>query len=137
MGLTKINPYLYFEGNAKEAMEFYKDALGGELEIKLYDDAPMDVPEEMKEKVIHATLDFGDATLMASDAQPGQLISFGSANSISILESDIDKATNIFNKLSDEGTVTMPFEIQFWGAKFGTFIDKFGIYWMVNCQVEK
>jgi PhnB protein len=137
MSKTTINPYLYFEGNALEVLEFYKEALGGELTIMKYSDAPMDISDEMKDKVMHGGLTFGDACIMASDAQEGQVVSYGSANSIAVNESDMDKAADIFNKLSDDGTITMPFEVQFWGAKFGTFIDKYGIYWMVNCEVEK
>jgi PhnB protein len=64
---TKLNPYLAFNGNCREAMTFYKDALHSELNIQTFGESPMEVPPEQKDRVMHATLTFGDAIIMASD----------------------------------------------------------------------
>lgn len=134
---TTINPYLTFPGNCREAMEFYKTCLNGELEIMPFEGSPVDVPDDYKQKVLHSTLMFGDAVLMASDNQPGQKVEFGNAIFISIAASDLEEAENIFNALSSGGRVIMPFDDTFWGSKFGMFTDKFGVGWMVSHEVEQ
>lgn len=134
---TTLNPYLMFEGNCEEAMSFYKNAVNGELEIMPVEGSPMKVPEEFKNKVMHATLRFGDAIIMASDNMQGQEVSYGNGYAISIASSNLKDAEAYFTKLSEGGQILMPFEETFWGAKFGMFIDKFGVSWMVNCELDK
>ena len=134
---TTINPYLTFNGNCKEAMDFYKNALDGKLEIIPFKDSPMEVPEDFKSKTMHATLTFGDAVIMASDNMPGQTSKQGDSMAISIAENHIESAEKFFNNLSDGAAIIISFEETFWGAKFGMLIDKFGFRWMVNCQLEK
>lgn len=134
---TTANPYLNFDGNCEQAMNFYKECLNAELEIMTFDSAPMEVPEEQKKKVMHSTLKFGDAVVMASDTMPGYEFSPGSSFAVSINSTDMQEAETFFKKLSEGGTVMMPFEDSFWDAKFGMLRDQFGVNWMVNCPNNK
>ncbi|MCB0804735.1 MAG: VOC family protein [Bacteroidales bacterium] len=134
---TTLNPYITFPGNCREAMEFYKTVLNGELEIMPFEGSPMEVPDDYKQKIMHSSLKFGDALLMASDNQPGQEVNFGDGIFLSIAASSLEEAQNIFNSLSSGGHVIMPFEDTFWGSKFGMFTDKFGIGWMVGFDKEQ
>jgi len=140
--LSTINPYLTFTGNCEEAMTFYKDALGAELELLNFEGSPMEVPEEYKNKIMHATLKFEGIILMASDTMPGAdgptaPVNQGNNIAISIAAKNLEDGEKFFNNLSDGGIIKMPFEETFWGAKFGMFTDKFGINWMVNCELKK
>lgn len=132
-----VNPYLTFSGNCREAMTFYKEALDGELEVMTFEGAPVEMPDEFKKSVMHATLRFGDAVIMASDSRPGQEIKDGNGNHISISCNDKVRAEKYFHNLAAEGSVVMPWDKTFWGAMFGMFIDKYGKSWMVNCQLEE
>ncbi|MGE3802621.1 MAG: VOC family protein [Candidatus Kapaibacterium sp.] len=139
-----LSPYLGFNGNCREAMNFYQNAIGGELEFHTFEGMPTEVPEEYKERIMHASLRSGNLSLMASDSLPGQSpeIINGNSVSISIWTGDLASADNLFTSLSEGGTVTMPFQPVFWGGTFGMLTDKFGIDWMVSCeevaeQVEK
>lgn len=134
---TTVNPYLTFDGNCQEAMEFYKAALNGNLHTMPFEGSPAEVPEEHKNRVMHATLTFGSAVIMASDSMPGTPITHGNGNSISIAAADVNEGEGYFNNLSAGGAVIMPYQETFWGAKFGMCVDKFGVQWMVNCELSK
>jgi len=131
-------PYLHFDGNCEEALNHYKECLGGEIVgIQRYDSAPMDVPENHKNKILHARFRFGNNMIMASDVFPGEGITNDSRVELAINLSDEERTKTIFKKLSSGGTVQMPLEKQFWGALYGKFDDKFGIRWMVNCELKE
>jgi len=133
MSKTKVNPYLAFPGNCREAMNFYKNSLEGELEILEFEDSPMEVPEQHKNKILHSKLEFGESIIMASDIMPGQNVNFGDSMSIAVSAESEENGEKYFSKLSEGGKVIMPFEDAFWGAKFGMLQDKFGVRWMVDC----
>ncbi len=135
----QLIPYLHFKGNAEEVLNFYKDALGGEiLMISRYGDSPMPVDEAMKNKIIHSRLQFGNNNLvMISDSFNGDMANPGGNIQLSLGMTDEAKATEVFDKLSEGGKVTMPLQKQYWGDVFGMLQDKFGISWMVNCEVKK
>ncbi len=133
---TTVNPYLTFAGNCREAMEFYKQALDAGLELMTFADAPMDVPPEAKNNILHATITFGDAVIMAADNMPGQTGGFGAGNAIYIASPSTEEGERFFNNLSQGGQVTMPFAKMFWDAMFGMCTDKFGVSWMVNVQLN-
>lgn len=133
----QLVPYIHFKGNAEEALNFYKEALGGEvLMINRYGDSPMQVGEEMKDKIVHSRLQFGNNLLMISDSYNGEMANPGGNIQLSLGFTDEAKATEVFNNLSLGGKVTMPLAKQFWGAMFGMLQDKFGTSWMVNCEVN-
>lgn len=138
----ELQPYLLFTGNCEEALNFYKNIFGGEIaQLSRYKDAPPDDPAspqlrpEDRERVMHATFRSPDFTFMASDARPGKQYGEGPI-SLSLGLSDVAVAQRIFDGLAQGGTVEMPLEDTFWGAKFGMLTDKFGIDWMVNCQLQ-
>jgi PhnB protein len=127
---TRLNPYLSFAGNAREAMEFYRSVFGGELEISTFAEYG-GAPEGMDpEGVMHALLKTDSGlVLMASDGSSGDT----GSGSISVSLSGTDaELRDYWEKLSAGGTVTMPFEKQMWGDEFGMCVDKFGVPWMVD-----
>lgn len=132
-----LNPYLTFNGNCREAMTFYKEALDGTLEMQTFESAPMEIPKEQKNRIMHATLKFGGAIIMASDSMPGQDVAVGSAVQLSISTADVKNGEQMFKNLAQGGRITMPFEKTFWGAMFGMLVDKFGLPWMVNCELKE
>ena len=131
---TRLNPYLTFDGDAREAMETYQRVLGGELTISTFaelggggeDGPPAD-------GVMHAMLETPDGfTLMASDTPPGMTLTRGDDVSISLSGEDGDTLRRWWEQLADGGTITMPLERQMWGDDFGMLTDRFGVHWMVN-----
>lgn len=132
-----VNPYLNFNGNSEEVMKFYQSILGGDLQIMRFGDAQIKVPEESKNKVMHATLAFGTAIIMAADAMPNHKIIIGNNNAISVNTPSLEDATRIYMGLSMDGTILVPLDKQFWGDTFGMFEDKYGVQWMVHFGMEE
>ncbi|HKT90793.1 MAG TPA: VOC family protein [Paraburkholderia sp.] len=138
----QIQPYLFYPGNCDEAIAFYGEALGAKEVIKMrFKEAPPD-PErpmapEFAEKIMHATLQIGDAQIMVSDGgcmtQNDKFLGFG----VSLTGSDLATAERYFNALAKGGTVTMPFQKTFWSPGFGMLTDKFGVPWMVSAPHEQ
>ena len=116
----ELTPYLNFEGNAEEVLNFYKDALDGEIVmVSRYKDAPMPSDEDWKDKIMHARLKFGKSLLMISDGPKDFKTTFNGNIQLSIEVEDENKMEEMFNKLAAGGKVTMPLQKQFWGAKLG------------------
>jgi PhnB protein len=129
---SRLNPYIGFNGNAREALEFYKEVFGGELNLSTYGEfGQADTPEA--DKIMHGNLtSSNDFTLMAADNPPGQPYTAGDNISVSLSGDDADELRGYWQKLSDGGNVSVPLEKQMWGDEFGMCTDKFGIGWMVN-----
>lgn len=133
--MNTLNVYLTFAGNCKDALALYKESLGGEiLSLQTFGDSPVSVADEHKNNVMHAEFKAGDMYFMASDSMPEQPLIAGNNVTLSISLNDNGVQDTIFAKLSDGGTVTMPLQDTFWGARFGMLTDKFGINWMLNCE---
>lgn len=138
--MTTINTYLTFDGTCEAAFNFYKSVFGGEFDyIGKFKDMPADpnckVDEADHEKIMHVSLPISKETrLMGSDTggEWASKLVAGNNFSISINTESKQDADSLFNKLSKNGTITMPMEETFWGAYFGMFTDQFGIQWMVN-----
>jgi PhnB protein len=133
--MTQIYAYLTFNGNCREAMEFYNSCIGGKLDIMDFGSSPgsENVAEDEKKLVMHAKLQKDELILMASDTTDRHgKVTTGSSISLSLDCTSEDEIREVFDKLSEGGTITMPLEDTFWGAKFGMFNDKFGIPWMLN-----
>lgn len=136
--MLHLTPYLYFSGNAEEVLNFYKDALGGEIiMLSRYGDSPMPVDEDYKNKIIHSRLKFNDNLVMISDAFKGGTVNTDGNIQLSIEMDDAEEMEVIFNKMAEGGTITMPLQPQFWGAIFGMLKDKFGVSWMFNHDEKK
>ena len=130
---TTLSPYLNFNGNCKEAMEFYKSVFNGTLDLQTYGDNPaMPILEAQKERIIHATLSNDILSFMACDAPLEHPVIFGSNIHMSLASTDETRLRKYFEDLSVGGTIDMPLAKQFWGDTFGMLTDKFGIHWMVN-----
>ncbi len=133
----KLYPYVHFAGNAEEAMNFYASVLGGEvIDIQRYGDAPMPSDEDYKQKIMHARLTFDGNLIMISDVFKGQPVSTEGNIQLSIEVENKEKIDDVFSKMSEGGTIVMPLENTFWGARFGMLKDKYGIHWMFNHQFE-
>ncbi len=131
-----LTPYLTFNGNAAEAMKFYQSVLGGELTMQTFGETKMAKTSKEKDRIIHAALKSDSLSLMASDEHVTEQVKFGDNVSMSISGQDQDRLTEIFNKLSKGGKVSMPLAKQFWGDTFGALTDKFGVHWMVNISSQ-
>ncbi len=129
---SRLNPYISFEGNARQAMEFYQRVFGGELSLNTFGDFGATDPADA-DKIMHAALDTDAGySLMASDTRPGMPYTAGDNITVSLSGDDGDALRGYFEQLSSSGTVGMPLEKQVWGDEFGLCTDQFGINWMVN-----
>lgn len=132
------NAYLSFDGNCKQAFDFYAETLGGKvLSVFTYGNSPMaaDMPPNAKDLVMHASMSLGDKVLMGADCGPwspyeGPMRSC----SLSLHPSSVEQGQQWFDALSAGGTVKMPYQKTFWAAGFGMLVDKFGVAWMVNVE---
>jgi len=132
----RLNPYLSFDGNCREAMNFYKSIFGGEFEggLKTFADGGkhMKCKPEDADRIMHVHLKTSNFSIMASDIM-GDEFPFIPGNNITMsLSIDEDKAESFFNSLCEKGNAIMPFADVFWGGKFGMLVDQFGIQWMVS-----
>ncbi len=131
----KLIPYLHFAGNAREVLDFYKNALGGDIvQLGTYGESPMPSDDDYKDKVMHARFVFDGNMIMVSDVFKGQPVSTDGNIQLSVDVDNESKLDEVFNKMAEGGRVTMPLDDQFWGAKFGMLQDKFGVSWMFNCE---
>lgn len=128
-----IKPYIGFGGNCREAFDFYRDALGGEIIGMLTYAESGQGDGEMADKIMHAVFTFGDTVVMAAD-DPSASAADGGNVSLAVGVDNIDDAERMFAKMSEGGNVTMPLQETFWAAGFGMLTDKFGIKWMFNCE---
>ena len=126
-----IQPYLIFDGNCRDAMTFYKEALAAELDLMPWNEAP-GVPPAEEGRVIHARLHKGAAILMASDNAPGMAWHQGDNFSVCLDCDSPDEQDRCFAALGAGGHITMPLGDTFWGARFGMLVDRFGINWMLS-----
>ena len=135
MAQRAIEPYVFFGGRCEEAIEFYKKAIGAEVEMLMRfreSPEPMDgVPPGFGDKVMHASLKVGGSRVMASDGCGEEQGGYkGFSLSISV-ENDAE-AERVFSALSEGGQVQMPLTQTFWTSKFGMLTDRFGMGWMVS-----
>lgn len=141
--IKTIYPYLTMDGNAKEAITFYENALDAEvLAVQTFADmkGPMPIPDEAKDRILNAQLKVGDTFLMLSDTFPDpnrKPFEAGSQVTIALILNSVEKSKEVFKKLEDGGTVTMPLQETFWSPSYGQVKDKFGISWQVSTELEE
>jgi PhnB protein len=129
---TKLFPYFFFKGDAREAMEYYQSVLGGELTVQTYGDIEAPYPPDW---VVNAQLITDDLTIMASDAPdeaPGAPLVIGNNIQLSLAGTDDAYIRGAFEALAKDGEVTQPIERMFWGDDFGSVKDKWGAEWLVS-----
>ncbi|WSM43796.1 VOC family protein [Streptomyces cellulosae] len=128
-----LNPYLTFDGNARQAMEYYKEVFGGELDLHTFGEIGGSAGEEFADKIMHAMLTTPDGfTLMGSDGPPGMKYAPGNNFAVSLSGEEEDTLRRYWEKLSDGGQVSVPMERQMWGDIFGMCTDRFGVPWLVD-----
>jgi PhnB protein len=138
INMEPIVPYLNFNGNSAEVMQFYANALGGQIMFQqTFGESPMESPAEMKDKIMHASIQAGALTMMFSDCMPGMEAKEGNNISLSLNFTDVPSIDKTFAALAEGGKVTMELQDTFWGARFGMLTDKFGINWMFNHDKEQ
>jgi PhnB protein len=126
-----LNPYLHFDGTARDAMTFYESVFGGELTLSTFGDMGME--GDQATQVMHAQLVAPDGlVIMASDTPPGETLTPGSTVTLSLSGEDDATLRGWFEALSDGGVVHVPLEKQMWGDIFGQFADRYGVVWLVN-----
>ena len=141
--MASVSTYLNFPRNTEEAFNFYKSVFGGEFQtggfMRFGDMPPMEgmppMPEGDKNLVSHVSLPIlGGHLLMGSDAPESMGFNVVSGNNVQVnlVPDSKAEADRLFSALSAGGKVTMPMADQFWGAYFGSLIDKYGINWMIN-----
>jgi len=133
-----FEPYLFFSGNCEEALSFYKGIFGGEISgVMRWKDAPSEqgTPPTDGNKIMHSTFQSPSIKFMAADGRSTTQYGEGRI-SLSLGTTDVAEAKRVFESLGKGGKVEMPMEKTFWGAMFGMLTDKYGIDWMVNCQLE-
>lgn len=134
----KLYPYLHFQGNAEEALNFYSKALNGTISsVNRYGDSPMPSDEDYKQKIMHSRLTFDDNMIMVSDTLKGNTVSTNGNIQLSVEVENEGEIDSVFNNMAEGGTVTMPLQDTFWGARFGMLKDKFGVNWMFNHEMKK
>jgi len=134
---TRLNPYLSFRDNAKEAMGFYQSVFGGELTLSTFEEYHASEDPAEQSKIMHGQLEGeNDLVLMASDTPNSMEYRPGNTMSISLSGDDDAQLRGYWNKLSEGGTVAMPLEKAPWGDSFGQCIDKFGVSWLVNISAS-
>ncbi|NMO54713.1 VOC family protein [Actinoplanes sp. TBRC 11911] len=134
---SQLNPYITFNGNAREAMEFYHSILGGDLTVNTFGEFGNPDPA-VADKVMHSMVTSPRGyMLMASDTAPGMPFTAGNNMSISLSGDPGEGLEDVWDKLAAGGTVHVPFEKQMWGDVFGLLTDRYGIQWMVDVVAQQ
>jgi PhnB protein len=131
----ELEPYLSFDGNCEEALAFYGDVFGGRVtSLNRFAGSPMeaDLPPGSGDKIMHASFVSPTLKFMASDSM--QPYEPAGNISLSLGTKDLAEAERVFAKLADGGSVAMPLQDTFWGARFGMVKDRYGISWLMNCE---
>lgn len=135
--MAQLNPYLNFNGNCREAMNFYKDCLGGTLHLQTVGESPemaSKMPPGMDDFILHASLTSGDIIIMASDLNRDKPVE-GNTVQLCINCNTEDELNRFFSTLSAGATITEPIANMPWGAKYGSLTDKYGKHWLFNFQI--
>ncbi len=137
----RMNPYLVMNGNAREAIAFYENALGAKvIGVQTFGEMPADpnhpLPDGVKDRIMHALLKVGETDLMFSDTFPGMPYQTGNHVNIAIVTGDAGKSRQVLDALAEGGRVDMPLQETFWSPAYGQVTDKFGVVWQINTEVK-
>jgi len=129
---SRLNPYISFDGNARQAMDFYKSVFGGSVALNTFGESGAQ-DSSNADKIMHSMLETDSGfTLMGADTPPGMEHNPGNNIAVSLSGDDANELRGYWEKLSDGGTVLVALEKQMWGDEFGMCLDQFGVNWMVN-----
>lgn len=135
---SEINVHLAFQGNCREAMDFYADVLGGQIEAMItHGETPVaeETPAEWHDKILHASLNLGGRRIMGADMS-GDCYTKPQGVQVHLEYSDVKQAEQVFNQLAEGGNTFMPFEETFWAHRFGMVTDRFGTQWMISNEID-
>jgi PhnB protein len=134
---SRLNPYLNFNGNARQAMEFYATVFGGELTMTTF--GQLGAPDAAdSDKIMHGQLETrAGYTIMAADTPAGMAFQPMAGCAVSLSGDDVEELRGYWEKLSASGQATMPLQKQAWGDEFGMCVDGFGISWLVNISTPQ
>lgn len=131
--MNQFRPHLTFHGRCREAMSFYQAAFkGGEISIKTFSDSPVEFPDYLHDRVMHAEMSAPELTLYASDGMENGMLKGSGDVALSVTFENQERLQDVFNALSDQGDIVMPLDDTFWQQRFGMVTDKFGIRWMLG-----
>jgi PhnB protein len=134
---VRLNPYLSFQDNAREAMTFYQSVFGGELNVSTFADLHASADPTEQHKIMHSQLETPDGlVLMGADTPEGMEYRPQAGVSVSLSGDDEARLRGYWERLSEGGSVTVPFEKAPWGDTFGMCVDRFGTNWMVNVAAQ-
>lgn len=134
--MKSVTTYIHFDGNCREAMSFYQQCFGGDLQLTPYADAGGAPSTDPAGKIMHSQLSpTGTPVLMASDGTPGGAWQAGNNFSVSIDCDTIEEIEKLFAALADKGQIRLPLSNMPWGARFGMLTDQFGVQWLLSCAV--
>ena len=127
-------PYLGFNGNCRDALEFYAKTLGAKLELMEFGDTPAaeHVPASARNQIMHGNLTLNGTTILMGSDGGGMPFEKMQGMQVAIVLEDSAEGERIFTALAEQGTVTMPYEKTFWAERFGMCVDRFGTPWMIN-----
>lgn len=136
---SRVNPYISFKGNAREAMEFYRTVFGGNLTMSTFGEFQGAMPMDPAESnlIMHAMLESEGITFMGSDTPSSMPYDAGMRISMALSGDDQSQLSGYYQKLSEGGQVVMPLNKAPWGDSFGMVNDKYGVTWMVNIAGQK
>jgi PhnB protein len=133
------HPYFHFDGNCREAMNFYAELFGGKPEIMTIGESPAkeQFPKELHSQVMHSHLQNGDFVMMASDMCGMGDLTQGNSVEISLTCSSEEEINRLYKQLSEGGRISQELQEQFWGELFAMVTDRFGVRWMLSFRKEK
>ncbi len=134
--MRSVTTYIHFDGNCREAMQFYQKCLGTEIQLIPVPDNSGEPSSDPAAKIMHSQLfRNGQPVLMASDGSPGGAVKAGNNFSVSVDCESIAEIERLFAAVGENGNVILPLGNMPWGARFGMLTDRFGIQWLFNCPV--
>jgi PhnB protein len=129
----QATPYFIFDGNAKEALDYYKTIFAGEVSgIQTFGEADFPTPPEADDRIMHAQFKKGNLFIMVSDSFPGQSVVVGNNISLALEFENENEIQNIYSRLSEKGSIQMELQDTFWGAKYAKVQDPYGVIWDLN-----
>ncbi|MEK4299788.1 VOC family protein [Oceanobacillus sp. FSL W8-0428] len=139
---TGVYAYITMDGTGKEAIDFYKNALDAEVSgVQTFGDLPENpefaLPDEAKNRVLHAQVQVGNTYFMLSDTFPGQPLDKGSQVNVCVTLENLEKSESVFEKLKVDGKVIMPLQETHWSPSYGQVKDKFGITWQISTNLQE